>query len=560
MRKSDVVFMYVPKTPDLYDAYGCGVVLWGGGKPNVQIAHDRGVHFQSTFWFLTAWGDKLAQDPELLKAVCVDVEGKPIEVPWLTDHKRALPNYWGCTNAPYYREYLRKTALEVTEGDFDGCHIDDHCGTAACASYAGGCFCQHCRAGFRDYLKTNYTPEQLARLGVTDVDTLDYLTYAQTLAPTREEYKQKCQSIALYMPFMTYQARAEAALVGEIRDLVTRTRGRAMSFSANTCLPSPLHMADYPHLDTLCGEISLNAGAGKPSGVAHVAYKVAEGLDRPLASTASGWDWAWIAESNKPGLVKTWVAESYAFGARLMAPHHQWCYTQEKGSHWWDGKTEDFAPLYKWVSTHRDLFDGFETLADVTVIFNSQAAYRGQDKHDEIGAWLASHNVQYRIAVAGGEWVPARLDAQELDAAQRVIVSSCDLLDEAQLQALAKVERAGKLIPWDGPAAVEGRLPQSVKVEGADNVWAITRANAQSGRVAVHLLNRNYDLTQDKTVPTGPLQVSLNKSFVPAALCTQALLYSVPGGAPVEIEMKQEGDFLRLQVPSVDLWSLIVLT
>jgi len=559
MKRSDVVFMYVPKVPELYADYGCDVVLWGGGAGNVAAAHEHGVHFQSSFWFLTAMGEKLAKDPELLKTVCVDVEGKPIEVPWLTDHKGPLPNYWGCTNAPYYREYLRKTALEVTKGDFDGCHIDDHCGTAACASYAGGCFCQYCRGGFRDWLKTHYTAEELTKLGVTEVDSFDYLTYAQAVAPTREEYKKKCRSLALYMPFITYQAEGEAALIGEIRDLVTMTKGRTMSFSANTGLPSPLHMADYMHLDTLCGEISLNADTGKPSPVAHVAYKVAEGLGRPLASTASGWDWAWIAEQNKPGLVRTWAAESYAFGNRLMAPHHQWCYTEKKGTHWWDGKTEDFAPLYRWVSTHPDLFDGFETLADVTVVFNSQAAYRGQDKHSEIGAWLAAHNVQYKVAMAGGEWVPARLDAAALEAAQQVIISSRDLLDEPQRQALTKVEAAGKLIQWTGPGSVEGKVPRSITVAGAQNVWALARGNAQTGQVALHLLNRAYDLAQDETVPTGTLTVSVAKALLPGKTYTEALLYAVPGGEPVAVKVEQDGGSLRLQVPSVDLWSIVIL-
>lgn len=559
MRHSDVVFMYVPKTPQLYADYGCSVVLWGGGAGNVQAAHEQGVHFQSSFWFLTAGGEKLAKDPELLKAVCVDVEGKPIEVPWLTDHKGPLPNYWGCTNAPYYREYLRRTALAVTEGDFDGCHIDDHCGTAACASYAGGCFCEHCRAGFRAYLKAHYTPAQLAALGVPEVEQFDYLTSVRAVAPTREEYKKKCRSLPLYMPFMTFQAQAEAALVGEIRELVTKTRGRTLSFSANTGLPHPLHMADYRHLDTLCGEISLNAGAGKPSDVAHVAYKVADGLKRPLASTASGWDWAWVAAQNKPGLVKTWVAESYAFGNRLMAPHHQWCYTEQKGTHWWDGKTEDFAPLYQWISTHRELFDGFETAADVIVVFNSQAAYRGQDKHDEIGAWLAAHNVQYEMAIAGGEWVPERLEAEALLQAKQVIVSSRELLDEPQLQALEQVAQAGKLVAWKGAAAAEGLISRRVQVAGAENVWAVARRNEATGEVALHLLNRNYDLAQDKTIPTGPLTVTVDQRLLGPKTFTQAQLQVPTGGAPTAAVLQQEGATLRLQVPSVDLWSILIL-
>ena len=288
MRHSDVVFMYVPKTPDLYDAYGCGVVLWGGGADNAKIAKQHGVHFQSSIWFLTAWGDKLAKDPELLKSVCVDIEGKPIEVPWLTDHKRELPNYWGCTTAPYYRAYIIKQALDATKGDFAGLHIDDHCGTAACASYAGGCFCAHCIAGFREYLKAHYTKPQLAALGVTDVETFDYAAYVRTFAKDRQEYNNKRFSIPLFMPFVNFEMQGEASLVGEVRAEVEKALGRTVSLSANCGLPSPMHLGDYQHLDTVCGEIELRADTGKPSDVSHLAYKVADAIRRPLAATASG--------------------------------------------------------------------------------------------------------------------------------------------------------------------------------------------------------------------------------------------------------------------------------
>lgn len=59
-------------------------ILFGGHRRERAAArpgrHGHGVHFRASFWLLTDMGERLAQDPELLRAVCVDVEGKPKEV------------------------------------------------------------------------------------------------------------------------------------------------------------------------------------------------------------------------------------------------------------------------------------------------------------------------------------------------------------------------------------------------------------------------------------------------------------------------------------------------
>jgi hypothetical protein len=516
------------------------------------------VHYQSNIWFLTAWGNKLAADPEMLKAVCVDIEGKPIEVPWLTDLKQKLPNYWGCTNAPYYRKYLHDQALAAVSGPVAGLHIDDHCGTAACASYAGGCFCEHCKTRFRRYLKERYTPQQLAALGVPEADSFDYAEYVRGFARTRKEYIDRRFRIPLHMPFMDFQARAERQLVGEIRTACEAATGRPLSFSANCGLPWPLHLADYGHLDTLCGEIELRASAGRPSDTAHLAYKVADGVRRPLASTGSGWDWAWVGAQNKPGLAKTWVAESYAFGHRLMAPHHQWAYTPEKGSHWWDCRTEDFAPIYRFIASHRALFDGFEPISDVALVFNTPAAYRGQDRSADVAAHLAAANAQYRVVVAGGDWVEERLTARALRGAKRVIVASSGMPDPKQQAVVDATARSARLIRWDGPASCDGKLPQSVRVVGGTRVWAVLRRNPTTGEVAVHLLNRDYVLDRDSVRTTGPLTVTIDNSLIGRRAFRSATRYSIPDG-PDAVSLRTERGRITIAVPSLDLWSIVLL-
>jgi len=556
MEHSEVVFMYAPEDPGLYDTYGASVVLWGGGEDAAAAAKARGVRFQGTMWFLTAWGDALAKDARLLQSVCVDIEGQPIEVPWLTDHKHALPNYWGCTNAPYYRAYLRQRALDAVQGGVDGLHIDDHAGTAACAGYAGGCFCPHCTAGFREFLRAHVPPNRLSTLGIDDIGSFDYGEYARRYAKTRQEYIERRWSIPLFSAFMNFQVGAEAGLVGDIRAECEQALGYAIGLSANCCIPEPLHLGDYMHLDTLCGEIGLHAAEGRPSSSAHLSYKVADAIQRPLAATASGWDWAWIAEHDKPGLVKTWVAESYAFGHRLMAPHHQWAYTSEKGTHWWDCRTEQFAPLYKFVATHPELFDGYEALHEAVLILNSPAYYRGKDRSPEAAAFLAEHNVQYRVVVAGGDWVPERIGLRELQGTPTIVCTE-ELLDERQREVLAQLEELGDLVRWAEPQSWEARGPGLIEVTGAGHVWALVRRNDATGDVVVHLLNRDYGLEADDVRSTGPLIVGILTERLGTGSFSRVTLYNVPGLQQVRVTPRVEGGRVLVKVPGVGLWGIV---
>jgi len=65
--------------------------------------------------------------------------------------------------------------------------------------------------------------------------------------------------------------------------------------------------------------------------------------------------------------VRLWIALSYACGQRLMAPHRMWCHTREKGTHWYEGPTQFYAPLYQFVRRNRNLFRDMQTAGPLAV-------------------------------------------------------------------------------------------------------------------------------------------------------------------------------------------------
>ena len=355
IRRSDVVFMY--DAPAAYEPYGCTVLGWAGPAQaeRIEAAHRQGVRlFATSVGFRTEFAGMIDFSPEFMDAACRNFAGEPFIVPWLWDHEhKGQKAWWFCTNSPLYRQFLESRLVERMKAGPDGLHIDDYTGTASTVTWLSGCFCRHCMAGFRDYLAEHVPKEKLAALGITDLAAFDYRQFLLAKGVKPEDYQRRRASLPLADEFLDFQVKADTAYVAEYRRRAEQLRGKPLALAVNSGLGDPLALAIAPELSYFCCEVSQQAaGLAVPTHPVSI-YKLADGLDRPVTSTASGQDWAYVAEHKRPCLVRTWIALSYAFGHNFMAPHRQWCYTKEKGTHWYDGPTEEYAWLYRFVREQR---------------------------------------------------------------------------------------------------------------------------------------------------------------------------------------------------------------
>ena len=382
LQADDVVFMYAAKA-DAFRAYGATVLAWGGAHTKEKVAELRSLnmHPTGTMWCLTAGAKTLHDSAALLDATVVDIEGKRIAVPWLFDHTyEGTPSWWGCTNNPVYREHLREQVRKAMAGGADGLHVDDHLGSAAPSQFAGGCFCEHCMAAFATWLMGHSTAELLKAAGVESFEKFDYRQFVKKQATTREQYLKVQGKIPLHQEFVDCQLQLAAENVRQLGALAAEVAGRPVTLSANTCLPNLNHIVVAPSLTYLVGEVDQHAAAGTAELLNAVrAYRMAETIGRPMAATASGWDWAFVNQNKSENLVRIWIALSYANGQRLMTPCHVWCFNKEKGTHWYDGPTEAYAPVYRFVRGNPRLFNGFHTVGplapprDVPATFETYA-------------------------------------------------------------------------------------------------------------------------------------------------------------------------------------------
>lgn len=367
LRHSDVVFMYAADSK-AYQAYGATFVGWGGANTARQVKrhHEMGIRCTGSMWCLTAGAKLIHDDPKLRAACAVDIEGKPIEVPWQFDHTyKGTKTYFGCTNHPAFRKLNRDRVRQVMAGGADGLHVDDHLGVASPAWWHGGGLCDHCIAAFREYLKTHATKPQLAAAGVKDLGAFDYRDLIRKHAKTRAQYKKVQRRIPLMKLFLAFHAEAAAENVRQLGEVAAEAAGHRVLLSANAGLPSQLHTHVLQHLTHVICEVGQNA----PSGTRNVrnavrAYQQAAALGKPIAATAGGHDWAYVKEHKCEELVRFWIALAYAHGQRFMVPHpkRQWCFNRKLGTHWYAAPVEAYAPLYRFIRANAKWFDGFEAV------------------------------------------------------------------------------------------------------------------------------------------------------------------------------------------------------
>ena len=544
LKRSDVVFMYQAGRP-VYEDYGVTVLAWGG-KPTPQALEEaRGIRFFGSVGMVTEFGRYHERFPQTYEqGLCRDVQGQPYKVPWLTDHQhKGVPYWWCCTRQPLFRQYISERVIETVKAGAEGVHIDDHLGTAG-GLWLGGCFCDRCVAEFREYLKSRPETDP-ARQGVADPAHFDYRETVR--AWLAEKPGRKVTQHPLWPHYRVYQLRGGASFMAELRALAAKTAGRPVPMSANAGLTWGSHLNDYQTLDFFSAEVEHHAAQRRFDDSPLVAYRLAEAVRRPLTSTASGQDWAFVKEQKLPGLVRGWIALGYAAGQSLMAPHRQWCYTSEKGTHWYEGPKEKFAPLYRFVRQHQDLFDDYQTHADVTVAFSHLTYDRNAGKIMGLCRKLAAANLSYRLALGGDEIVDHPLPEKEIRQANRLLVIEPNDFSPDDQRLLATVEAARRL---ESVEAALTNVTPAARILGQSPVRVLPRV--KPGAAVVHLLNWAYDSASDGVQPLRDARVGVDLAALSLPKAARATLFA-PGQPPRPLPM----DSGRLTVPELDLWAVL---
>ncbi len=628
IRKSDVVLSWVPRNVsgaeegfegvvEAVEAYGITTWGWGeepsGGLPVNLFDQMRASGVEKiaacACWNIlppaeTEIGHLLRSDPTYADARVVDMNGAPIPLPfWLVEEGN-----WMCSNHPGYRDVLKRKVALIIEAGADTLQFDNHLtgswqplaavywptSEVALMAAFGGCFCGHCVAGFREYLRARYSVDKLESHGILEIESFDYREVVRSVAPSRREFIAAYDEgrIPLIESYHEFHLQACVTLNAELKASAERLAGRQVPLSANASSLFPCELAAAHLLDQFVAEVSF---CGQPGNLAVLPFKIAEALGKPIASTFSGESCAHVAKGRRFNTLKQWIAAGYAMGGNPTVPFRMWTHTDEDGLHWLDLPEEEIVPLYRFVRHYPELFDGYRSIDQVKVLYSNAAARkrledltspegrgnggsisrsRGEDGepvtqspnltttvHRACWSLLARH-VPFGMVLAGDDWFRHQLDAGELAAADVVVVPAPAELDETQAATLA-ANAAGKLLSWTDDRDTEAVIRQITPlttVESKSPVWVLPREHAADPEspIVIHLVNAAIDHENDVSTVQRNVVLRLSRRLIGFREKVDVEWLS-PESAPRKLLCEWGPESFQVTVPELNCWGVVRL-
>ena len=536
------------------------------------------------------WNGMTSKYPETFEQAMVKrLDGSNLEIKWFPGH------YFFSTHHPLFQEYIEWQIQEVAfYGDktsvnrvdailFDSQH------TNPAQYYLGGDFSDNCMANFNIWLADNYSSDELTALGIHDLSAFHYGDFLKAAGYTAAQYEFETKTIPNKIPlnneyrhFLQNWNNSYLAELVNFTDRIAKDKGYPYQegigyIEVGTSSPifdpywNGIRMPFNDEFDFYVQEFNHRATEQKVSSDVILMYKLADAIKKPLALTALPYpDWNYMVDNPEAvDLVRTWIAQAYANGAVFLTPEHMWAY-QGALQRYYDPKVGDYDYIYRWIKEKSFMFDGFETVANVGLVYSHQA-YR-ETPYNELDIFAAAtglmaQNIPFKLLIAGDDWWPKYLTDSEqtktLDELDVIVTTDFNgtKLENGQDTQLTKF--SDKMVNWPNVADIVKLLPNESTVD-VTNVALFPRENPalntsmENAPRVLHLVNRDYNADTAKlntkvnltvTVSDGLYQ-GVDSGFVGAA-------YSQAGQETIHLAISYKDGVTRVLVPELKSWGLI---
>ncbi|MXX51215.1 MAG: hypothetical protein F4Z39_09345 [Chloroflexi bacterium] len=593
LKRSDVLITR-PCSMEVYRRYRATGLGWGflpepdrRGLPpdeemmrDVDEAHRCGVKFQGRVELDADWMGMIDFDSNFMESTVRDLDNRPA-ITWWTHTYKGHPAYHYCTNAPGYRHYLFYQLQRVMSAGTDWLMIDSAIPTIGTlnARY-GGCFCQHCMVRFREFLRETMSPGQLQLAGIQGIDCFDYGEVLRMRGITDQRYRAEILAFPPTLPlanaYFDFQWREVNTLFRAFKR-VAQTYGEHVPMSSN----SPFFWAEFMYAvdahDFYTTEMQYKPPEDEilPSEPIYT-FKLADALDKLIAITGVPSAFEPYRLQPRPGHICLWIAQAYAHGHVFMVPDKMWTLRSPgEADRWYYADTHDYTELYHFVREYPQLFDDYEALAPVALVFSNNAVRQylserlnqehlgGQNRSApqtqlvEACLSLSRANIPFRLLVAGDDWVADRLLNADLTAYRAIVRFKQTGLNARQEE---KLRSAGeKLLTYSEPEDLLSQLDTDIEITGAVNISALPRYKPgdKGATIVCHLLNANYDFDTDKYKPARDFDLRLESRLLNRTF-TNAWLYA-PGVEARKIACRADSQATIITVPELEMWAIVQL-
>ncbi len=511
-------------------------------------------------------------DNSLQAAACIDIQGKPIEVPWMVGHiyKGRTPVFL-CSNQPRYCQFLRDQVRYFMKAGADGIMVDDG-GGAFFAFGRGGCFCSYCMESFREYLGGKYSTDQLKQNGIDDLNLFDYRQFILQREGGARIYQNRWERAK--MPFSgdfhDFLVHSDVELFRGLQKLSCDLAGKHIPMGWDNVDFGGLRAGYYPFWDVFYSEINYQH-FGVDGRIPDTEFspgiimldKFSDAMGKWYIPTPAPRSWEAIMRNDVESLLRLWVVFSYANGSALRYPRKGWIFSKE--TPWYFPPKKDFEPLYTFIRRHRELFDDYEAVEQVGVLFSQNrggGASRYYTPLKHVCASLVELNMPFGMAVAGDELLADRLKGDEAEQFELMLIPEPIRLIDGQQEIVNRWKERSAAISIkredDVAKKIGDRIKPLVAVEDDSGVWLFPRyvPDNLDAPIICHVVNPHFDARQDIALPQTNVPVRMLRRLFGDRRISKVTYYT-PESEPRTLAHVTEADNVHVTIPRVDVWGIL---
>jgi len=233
-----------------------------------------------------------------------------------------------------------------------------------------------------------------------------------------------------------------------------------------------------------------------------------------------------------------------------------WAY-QGATQQWYESSPGDYDYIYHFIYDHPELFDGYEPVAHVGLVYVHTAYRNNVADAFNVCTEMTNANIPFKLLVAGDDWWPKYLDETELESLDAVVTTAdISYLDAAQQAALDTV--SNRTVQWPDTTGLFDLVPREITVD-ASNVIALPRAKPDDATAPFicHLLNRNYVSSNDTMSVQQDFDVTLADALYGSPIA--GATYYEPGETPAALATQSVSGGITVTIPHLEHWGILQL-
>ncbi|MEE9462523.1 MAG: T9SS type A sorting domain-containing protein [Bacteroidales bacterium] len=572
IRRSDIALSRT-RSQLVYDRFNVSMIAWGwlpqpltqekieAWRGDVLNVQGSGIKYQARFEVDAGWKNMLDFDTLGYEDdIIITLDSNRLLIPWFSHlTHNGISAYYFCTNSAGFRKFLRYQVFAAVSGSPQSLMFDGQTCTPLAVKYYGGCFCQFCMEGFSHYLDDYFTTEELAGKGIDDIAGFNYQSHLKELGWTETNYTsqnwQKVPDYPLSDDWLRYQNFSTQELTTSLSQYADSLAGKHIPFSTSSPPSEPFRSIIVPEVDMYTEELP-QGGANTPlNEFPAFNYKFIESLDKRIVLTGSPQtDWSPMADIDRPGIIRQWIAQAYAHGAVFMVPVQQWAPNSPSG--WYNPDYDDFDYIFDFIQENSRLIDEYTLKASSSFLLSYRGLSRGKTKTILTNRFLVENNIPFNIIAAGGDWWENDLKDEDFIGTDAILVNSdTSYLDSAQAAFLSKY--SDKVVAYNDLEGIFQLVPRQFDVSvGNEKVWVVLRENKNDPEAPYicHLINRRYDMSANAIIPQD-FSVTVDTSQFNRQI--NGAILRRPGMDSLNLELFIAEKGFRMDIGNLEEWGIV---